>query len=230
MNALLIAVLLLQDKVADEAFKKAEESLEKAKTLQVVIARTETGKPHLSLKLKEGNKFLLQFETGMGIMDKASVISDGSEMLISTPLRTKATRRKTPPSLDGAAKAALFRGGSDGLKTLAEGLVWKADLSDKGFDFKTIFRVSELARTDPGDSTQNFHFTLTKRESWRDPDLWESDWVGVRLHVKSDGSQLLDRAENAVGKSAWRASETYKEFILNADIPDETFKLPEEKK
>jgi hypothetical protein len=36
--------------------------------------------------------------------------------------------------------------------------------------------------------------------------------------------------ENADGKSHWRASETYKEFILNADIPDETFKLPEEKK
>jgi len=230
MNLLLAAVLLVQDKTAEDAFKKAEETLEKAKTLQVVIVRTETNKPHLSLKLREGNKVLLQFETGMGMMDKASVFSDGSDMVIRTPPRTKATRRKTPPSLEAAAKAALFRGGSDGLKTLAEGLVRKADESDKGFDFKTIFGVSELARTDPGDSTQNFHFTLTKREPWLDPKLWESDWVGVRLHGKSDGSQLLDRVENAVGKSAWRASETYKEFILNADIPDETFKLPEEKK
>jgi len=230
MNLILIAALLVQDKVALDEFKKAEETLEKAKTLQVVIVRTETSKPHLSLKLKEGNKVLLQFETGMGIMDKARVLSDGSGMLIWNQTRRKATRRKTPPSLEAAAKAALFRGGSDGLKTLVEGLERKADESDKGFDFKTIFQVSELARTDPGDSTHNFHFTLTKREPWLDPTVWESDWVGVRLHGKSDGSQLLDRVENADGKSHWRASETYKEFILNADIPDETFKLPEEKK
>jgi hypothetical protein len=85
-------------------------------------------------------------------------------------------------------------------KILVEGLLRKADESDKRFDFKTIFRGSEMARTDPGGLTKNFHFTLTKLETWLDPDKRESAWVGVRLHVKSGGSQLLDRAEGGVGK------------------------------
>jgi hypothetical protein len=229
MNLLLIA-LLVQDKIALDSFKKAEESLEKAKTLQVVISRTSTSKPLLTLKLKEGNKLCLRVEEAGGTLRHASVFSDGNEMSITTPPSRLANRRKTPPSLEAAAKVALFRGGFDGLHSLIEGLLRKADESDKGFDFKTMFGVSELARTDPGDATETFHFTLTKRVTWRDPILGESGWVGVRLRVKSDGSQLLDRAESGVGKVSWSDAETYKEFILNADIPDETFKFPEEKK
>jgi hypothetical protein len=87
MNLLLVAVLLLQDKTAENAFRKAEESLEKAKTFQVVMTGTPTGKPRLTLMLKEGNKLSLWFEVAGGLIGRASVFSDGNEMSIITPPR-----------------------------------------------------------------------------------------------------------------------------------------------
>jgi len=113
MSLLLGAALLMQDKSAEETFKKIEERIERAKTLDVkfkfelsVTGAKSTSQGGGSLTLKEGNKFKVTgFRSGQ--KDEFEMVSDGKKML-RTPFGDS-TPTETPANLGRLITGGLAR-------------------------------------------------------------------------------------------------------------------------
>src|SRR5436190_2306720 len=84
MNVLLAAVLLVQDKSAEETFKRIEDSILHAKTISVTIRRAETeawGEEKRTMLLKDGNKFRIESQGSIkGKAYETLEICDGARM------------------------------------------------------------------------------------------------------------------------------------------------------
>src|SRR6476620_4302343 len=89
MNLLLAAVLLMQDKTAEDSFNKIEEQILRSKTLRVefILSTEDGGKKRASpgsLLLKEGNKVHFSMDTGETLGPQklvATALCDGTMML-----------------------------------------------------------------------------------------------------------------------------------------------------
>jgi len=231
MNLLLAAVLLMQDKTAEETFKKIEDSITSAKSLSVKIKMTasnrEKGEAQLgsisgTFLLKGDQKLLAEFvATQNGKEQRMSVVCDGQYMQGRSIALPQPVEYESQPRFRNYLELAFVRGGGSGLMSMTAiycGLVHAARKMEQ--DPKKMVAVTGLeSGKDAGgvylkfDSKMDHFGPLMKNTLWYDPLTYKP--------LKS----VLSAVENGA-----TMTEVYEDFILNADIPDEKFKLPEEKK
>jgi outer membrane lipoprotein-sorting protein len=237
MELLLAAVLLLhnptrdclQDKSAEETFKDIEENIAKAKTVsltfkaEVVLKKrgvesiqTMEGTAHF----KEGNKAnLFAVSKAQGREEDYSAISDGSRLRRRAG-KADAETMNAPEGFVERFEMAFARAGM----SLAFFMTQRPSTADgeKGQDVKKAIDISDFKH---GEDNSSLSYKLRFPET--EPDLVAS--CVLRYDPKT--LRLLGRKTTIKrnGVDAGVFTDTYDEFILNADIPDEKFKLPAEK-
>jgi outer membrane lipoprotein-sorting protein len=224
MSALLAIALLFQEKTAEETFKKIEDTVHNAKTVRVKFAfearKKEADKPTIvaegTVLLKQGNKV---FATESFLIDGKKVdkkqISDGSKMAFWVNDRRE---DKVTPKNEGAKFLnGVLRAGYVQAQLIKVNFIPLDPKSDPGdLDPRELFiLLSDFAFgvDDKEAKTMTYKFKDyegVQGKIWYDPKTWK----------------LLKRTIEYSGSDAGLAVETYPEFTLNADIPDETFKLP----
>jgi hypothetical protein len=226
MNLLLAAVLLMQGNPAEETFKQIEDGIEKAKSIHVGIEAV------VEWKVKPRNN---QSATGTLMAAEGNRVSEYLKMIQQGFIFDSETR------CDGKAVWAALKGivpvepssvrSNFNAKVARVGILLSSllirdqDLK-KGEDLKRSVALSNFQQGD-GDATGK---TLTYTLSFSGP--LKDMSAEVTLWYEGGSLKLLKRVsvikEKGVDKGT--VTETYKIFVLNADIPDEKFKLPEEKK
>jgi hypothetical protein len=249
MNLLLAAVLLVQDKSAEEIFKSIEETVQKAKTIRVKCRTvseanipgygrepaTTTGE----LFLRDGNRAAYYGETAeVGGIRQSFLRSDGTRMLgwegkkLQEVTPTNITV-EVPKTLKSEMTSLLIRysTGASGEIILGRVLPWRSKGRGPDADEEEAreFTPSGFEHAQGDGKTQSLTYKLTgmvkahphqfrdvKVQMWYDP----AKLVPVRRIIACEFTE----GGNCTN------TETYEEFTLNADIPDEKFKLPDEKK
>jgi outer membrane lipoprotein-sorting protein len=242
---LLLAAALLQDQTAEETFKKIENLLAKAETASVrykceaiaVRKGREADNPVKSessglLLIKKGNK--LRLSTDAPGEERITILSNGVEIEIRerTVERDDAPpRRATPKELATSFATATARVGIAPAQLLYTLARMKGDELLEEMDFVRLFEVSDFK---PGEAEKDlksirFRFkAATKRAEtigeatlWYDPVTYKPV---KRTMSFDDGIGNKKKPSSIV-----TLTETYAEFTLNTDIPEDKFKLPPEK-
>jgi outer membrane lipoprotein-sorting protein len=231
MNLLLAAVLLLQDNSAKETWKKVEDTVLAAKTVRIKF-QWEPQMKEGALKgkdayasgvllVKQGNLFSLRAELKSEQRDlEVEILSDGSSLYRKLDLLN--TRRDpVPPNLGrgflvSSVRASIMMSVSFsqlgrpkvGTEDLEKYLAHPVEVSDvqDGADDKGAKTLEYKIRVRPGQTASI--------RVWYDPKTFLPQKRSIRREDQDAGT----------------ITETFEEFVLNADIPDEKFKLPEEKK
>ena len=225
---------------AEETFKKIEEAIEHANTISVrmiyqrgdsvlgkVDEEEQNQKIGCTMLLKEGNKINISAQRSWiftGPTD-LSVISDGTRMHVTDALGITKSG-ESPKGLTAGFRTILSRVGYFGSQhhiprgpTLAK----DAEPDLKKFleeDLKQVFMASSFKAG--GEKNQPWiKYVLRVRDEdaaqvtlWYDPKIFKP----LKRHVSFSEPDLNFTITH---------TETYEEFTLNADIPDEKFKLPE---
>ncbi|MBI3854164.1 MAG: hypothetical protein HY293_00575 [Planctomycetes bacterium] len=238
MNLLLAAVLLLQDKTAEEAFQKIGETIEKAKTLSVRIKVELTasvgGQPAKAessgtLLLKDPNK------ANLHLTGKFSAAGQEREMVTrfvtdGQKIEAENLGEKTSPAknIKGGFKPLLSRSGvAFGISPVLSqsyGPDRKPIASD--LDLLKAFELSDFKKGSDDAGTKTLAYVLKMRvfedeqrhcnvKLWYDPKTWKI------LKRTFDVTLGPDKGTHL--------TETYEEMALEVDIPDEKFRLPAEK-
>lgn len=240
MNLLLAAVLLTQDKTAEEAFNRIEEQIVKAKTLSVKCRfvidtqRADTAErlegPAVLL-LKEGNKISYTVKQPLGGSDKTLVIiSDGSKATWNSGSKWESVV-ECPENFETKLRVLLARAGVVSTPTQASA-PWLFIVQLKN-DFKKLCQVSNFKQgPDDGDAKTLTYslvdFDFREMSNTKNP---PARTVEIKLWYDPKTYKAIKRVmtfKNAEGEGT--LTETYLEFLVNPDMPDEKFKLPEKEK
>jgi outer membrane lipoprotein-sorting protein len=220
----------MQDKTAEETFKNIEETIHKAKTVSITfraeavlkkrgieITRVMEGTVHF----KEGNKANIFAVTKVqGREEDYSSISDGKRVRRRAG-NEGAETMETPSDFVERFETAFSHAGIYYGFLLTQRP--SATEAKKAQDVKKFFDISDFKHGEDGGSLS---YTLRFPES--DPGLVAScvlryDPKTLKLLGRKLTLKRRDVDEGVI-------TDTYSDFTLNADIPDEKFKLPEEKK
>jgi type II secretion system protein G len=223
MNLLLAVAILLQDKAAEEAFQKIADTFEKAKTVTLEF-KAEVGQKRGNadaafllegtLLLKEGRKVNLTARTRtQGMEDDFAAVCDGEQIFHRNGKRSPVT--KDAPKEFAAHLAAMFsRGGM--FMTFADNMRPVAKSGNQ--DPKTLYAPLNLKQGEDDKDAKTLVYGLKFPEGEMDcvlrydPKTWIPS--GRTMTVKQNGAE------------AGTIRETYKTFVLDAELPDEKFKLP----
>jgi hypothetical protein len=225
MGELLATTSFEQEATAEEAFRKIEETIEKAKTVTVkFIAELLPAKDSLVTETKaegslllSGDRVRLEFSFVSGGLwrEDSVLVSDGRMMELKLS-GSEYSKMKTPANIRSLLTRTLVRGG------FVLGDFYLAPLNcekKKASDLKEFFPISELkCGSDEGKlKTLTYSVTNDKPDTaevrlWYDPLNWKL--TKRSISVNRDSRIVV-------------AIEEYKEFTLNADIPDERFEPPE---
>jgi outer membrane lipoprotein-sorting protein len=236
MDVLLAVLLLLQEKTAEDSFNKIEETLANAKSIQVKFscsfAPSKEGnavKASASgtLLLKEGNKVKLESHLlWNGAVQDLTLVSDGIRRHIERKQGDQVIRppaSPTPASMGLHYVRTLTRVGLTPAQVLQ--YIFFADAArSKGAPLASTFTASEF--TPGGDGIDKDAIKFNVQRDGAD----QTGNVVVRFDPKTFALRNLVVTFKGAEDITWVLTETYSEFTLNADIPDEKFKLPEEKK
>lgn len=234
MNLAMITALLFQAET-DEVLKKLELALKSARTLHVKFSaegiqgldKKGPFSAEGSVFLREGNR--IAFEGKMRSFDKRLsflLISDGSEVVTRID-QAGAVKGKSPSQLgDDFIRLMVRVGPTRGFQTM------QFAASQPTYSAERLQEVDAWSAFEAGRdgvlSTVSFK-KATELEGVKHTGfakLW-FDATNGRLVKRS----VERRTEGGKwGPSALNYTETITEFILNADVPDEKFKLPEGKK
>jgi outer membrane lipoprotein-sorting protein len=224
MTLILAAALLLQDKTAEDAFKKIDEAVVKAKTVRLEF-KTEmtqvTGGADLvltsegTLLFKGDDKvcYSTRMKDPRG-EEEMTLASDGLQLRVRTGKKLRSPRESTK-EFASDFKAQFVRGGA----YLAYGSSLrpksKTEESRKQFEPQNLRQGED----DQEAKTLLYQLKLSNQE------------IDVTLRYDPKTFLPLGRS-GAVRKNGVEAGtlrETYKEFALDADLPDEKFVLEEKK-
>ena len=225
MTALLAAILLAQEKSGEETLKKLEELILNAKTVtvkyhyDVEARRSDTAVrcqgPGLVL-LKHEDKSLHYTKRPFLEFDTESLsISDGTDH--GWKLDDAWDKRPTPVAKGTGRKdrLSLVRGGAMGLVAP----VYLDDLEAKskaiGITASTENEMLLISY-----KIQLEHGKVSDIKLWCDPKT-----LLPKKRIYSFFSEVSDE-KSRVTKTEGTATETYEQFVLDAEIPDEKFKLP----
>jgi outer membrane lipoprotein-sorting protein len=235
MTLLLAALLLVQDKTAQEAFNRIEETIEKAKTVSVKftteIKRADAPKADPTdavasgtILLKEGNKAYVNFTMGdLGLEKGLLLISDGAKVVGKAA--TLEGKGIDPPSdMKRQLGSAVARYPQVPLALSLWRVMIIPPARGGETDLSKIVTLSDFESSEDDGKAKTLKYKLMfkgknnslQAKLWYDPISYA---ILKRTFVSGDG-----KADGNV------ITETYEEFILDVDIPDEKFKLPEEKK
>jgi outer membrane lipoprotein-sorting protein len=232
MDLLVATVILCQDKTAEDTFRKIEETIQKAKTLSIKFhfkAAKLTSDEELELDgtflSKDGNRIRLECSTLRGELKRELpiIVSDGSR--VASFADGKIRQEKEASHNFNATLAVLTtRGGVVSLMAGIQSLLVgeKKDTPNAG-EAMSITEI-EMGEDDGAMKTLNYKTVIKLPPS-------RTASVEVRLWYEPESLKLVKRTMSHKGKSgSGTITETYNEFTINADIPDEKFKVPEEKK
>jgi type II secretion system protein G len=224
MNLLLAAAILLQDPVADEAFRKIEESFEKAKSLRLrfkvdVVQKRPQGDSTFALEgaalLKEGNRMHFTGHTKIGAVEEDFLAISNGTRLFQQSGKTGATHKDAPANLVDSFKAAATRGGT--FLAFAQSL--RPGRKDQ--DPKKEYEILALKQGEEDKDAKTLLFGL----HFPDVDL------ACTLRYNPKNFLPLGRVMTVKqkGMDAGSIRESYDEVVIDAEIPDLTFKLPEDR-
>jgi outer membrane lipoprotein-sorting protein len=215
MIVLVALALLLQEKTAEETFRKIEEQIESAGSVSVRykvegMADGEKSQMSLTLLLKEGNKVRLTIQGDRrGKEISGELICDGER--VGMP-GGKEKPEKAPPGFKNSNATILVRSGS--LSALQYITLWGRDLGKE----KTTLQVSDFKADSDDGNAKTIRYRLRVGKSELETKLWYDPKTHAILKRRFSGK--ADGAECSV-------METYDEFLLNTEIPEERFKLRE---
>jgi outer membrane lipoprotein-sorting protein len=178
----------------------------------------DAAKSTISLLLKDDNKVRVELTMRMGGRERrGNIISDGSKLRIRFD---SGDTQETPAATRVLWNRMLVRTG------LMVGTFLFQDSVGNGktVDPKDFLPVSDVKKGDDDGTAKTLTFTVT---------LGGNDTAEVRLWYDPITFRIQKRTVLAKSKGKpdqGSISETYEDFTLNAEIPDEKFKLPEEKK
>lgn len=236
MEVLLAALLLAQDRTPEDTFKKIEETLEKAKTIQVGFScsftpskegNTVKASASGTLLLKEGNKVKLESHLlWNGVVQDLTLVSDGTRRQIERKQGDQVTRPRaspTPTSMGLHYVRTLARVGMTPSQVLQ--YIFFADAArSKGALPESTFTASEFKAGGEGADKDAIMFNVQRDGAD------QTAKVVLRYDPKTFALRNLVVTFKGAEDMTWVVTETYSEFTINAEIPDEKFKLPEEKK
>jgi outer membrane lipoprotein-sorting protein len=230
MNLFLAVAMVVQGGTPEEAFKRIGETLEKARTvrlkfkLEVVLPKdgddtkwTVSG----AILFKEGNKVKLKYEgaAGDGLIRDNWVVSDGTKVRIKKENAfTDSAQWDTPRTLISELSVWLLRYGVLDIY----GVPYR--LEYRGLDPKEMLKVSAFKFGEKGQEGSTLAFNL---QSGTDGTVAEINlWYDPKTFVPLKRTLVIP-IPGAIPQKG-RVTETYEECLLNADLPDETFRFPKE--
>jgi outer membrane lipoprotein-sorting protein len=231
MNLLIACTLLLQDKTAEETFKKIQETFATANTLTFkfnvkVVKAIGGGESALkgTILFKEGNRMRCDFSILLngGSQREMLVVSDGSKVAALADGRNR-EEKEVSKDFNATLAAVITHGGVlsfiAGFHSLFAGEK-KGALNAEKAPSVTEIKTGE----DDGDmKTLSYKTVIT-------PLAAQPATFDVRLWYEPKSLRLVKRTMSYRSETESRIfNETYEEFTLNADIPDEKFKLPTDK-
>ena len=221
MHLLAALALFLQDKTAEESFKKIEETIDKAKTVSVkfkVDGHYKQGERETKVQmsgtiaLKEGNKAHIAYKRRIGEQETdADFVSDGKKS------KTKGGGTEDAPgNITSNFKVAVSQIGVFFSSRAAS--VEEHNGVRKEVMWKERFLVSEI-KVGPDDKDAK---TLTYKLK-----VGSGEALDVQIWYEPRTWRILKRtlSGNSGGKEV-AFTEVYEECLLEVDIPDEKFKLP----
>ena len=228
MNLLLAAVLLLQDKTAEETFKKIEETVSATKTLtfkfDVKLVKAIGGEESVlrgTILLKKGNRMWCDSAVLKGSSQKKMLfVSDGSKVAAVADGRTFEAK-ETSRDFNASLTALITRAGAVNVIAGITSLLF-----GEGLNVEKPPSVTEIKSGEDDGTMKTLRYTTVMT-----PLAGRPATLDVRLWYEPKSLSLVKRTMRYRSETdALIYSETYEEFTLTADIPDEKFKLPVEKK
>jgi len=210
MISLMAAVVLLQQETAEETFKRFEQTLVRAKSLRLryrldlaVGNQSVTGTG--IVLLKDGNKARI---TLTGAKGNPWAVSDGTKVTVDArqAIMDGATF-DTPKELNIRVATKMVRWGMLDLPDFPRRIkVYDVDPKEK-------LKVSDFKFGDKDGDLQTLTYVVQEGNGQADLKLWVDP-----------KSLALKKRTLSVAKMNATATETYEEFTLNGEIPDEMFK------
>jgi len=241
MNTLLALALLIQDQSAEDAFKKLEDAVENAHSVAMRFSLDGTvTRGNEKIKVTAKGTLLLKGSSLVSISRTVQLgddqepaemavkfTSDGTQMSFDFPeLKHNANLDKKTLSV-ARFKSSLVRVGA----STTVGFIGTYDPSKKegGVLSKEAILVSDLKEGAKSNHGKTLTYTLryVEPKTAGDPDKP----FNVVLEYDPLSWKILSRVVTYKGEAGeQRIQETYQDFTLNSDIPDEKFKLPHDKK
>lgn len=226
MGTLLAMALVLQDKSADETFKKIEETIGKAKTLSVKFTYSDTHgddktEGRGTLEMKDGNRLRLLHSLRSGGRDFAfNIHSDGSTLTL--PLGQLPEPRRVPKTLKKGISRAIARAGLTESWFPLRRATAAESVEEVETNLENLFEVFDVKfAVEEGAAQALTYGMLDATSKCR---FTAQLWYNPKTHI------ILKRTlERSGSKGPIRSTETYEEFALDVEIPDEKFKLPDPK-
>ena len=210
MIQLIAALALLQQESAEETFKRLEQSVQKAKslTLKYRLDLTQGGQTATAtgvLFLKEGNKLKV---TIVGAKGNPWTVSDGTKMKVDDRQAVlDGAEWDTPKDLNAKMTTAFVR---RGLLDLPD---FPGRLRRYDIDPKEKIKVSDFKFGDKDGDLQTLTYVVQEGNGQADLKLWFDP-----------KSLALKKRTLSVARMNAIVTETYEEFTVNGEIPDEIFK------
>jgi hypothetical protein len=210
---------------AEKSFEQLEKAVLRARSLKVTFRFREEaegpGASHVgTLRFREGNKLHFVFPAlGDGLEQESTFISNGSKAVSST---IPGVVMEVPEDSDRLARKILVRLGAAACHLLPTLL--GSDTDRESFS-ETYLQVSEFGYGSPplDKKDRALVFQLVNPG-----DTWPHDhWVSF----DPENFRIIEHQDTGPWHISGRGyEETYLEFVLNEDLPDEEFRLPTEKR
>jgi outer membrane lipoprotein-sorting protein len=231
MNLLLAAAVLLQDKTAEETLKKIETQIEKARTVSLkcnfeisqTLPKTSLLSGSAMVILKRSDRLLLTTRNPDDPEKQiARLICNGERLRCFSP-ELADSHLHYPANCE-----KIFR---FGISHLGIHLAWDlfgntvpVGTRAPGIDPKLACQISDLKNgADEGSAK-----TLTYLIKVGDDVGWGINTCNIKLSYDPKTYRPLKRIATATGENRERTiTENYSDVILDAEIPDEKFTLPE---
>jgi outer membrane lipoprotein-sorting protein len=230
MNMVLAAVLLLQDKDAEEALKKIEEQILRSKTVRMEFSLS-TGaddKKNIgsgSLLIKEGNKVRFEMETGEG--EQKTVLKGGSNGTLWWGVWGPLGRSdEVVPTLSLAFRMAFARVSVTMAGSFCIECPIRKDVTT--LDISTMLAISDLKAGDVDGTMKTLSYQVQVNDAFlegaRDP-VRVKAWYDPKTFKPVKRQVTRKRADKEVV-----VLETYTGLAFDEEIPDGKFALPKEDK
>jgi len=210
---------------AEKSFQHLEEVILRARSLKVTFRFREEaegpGAAHVgTLSFRAGNKLHFVFPAlGNGLEEESTFISNGSKAVSST---IPGAVMEVPADSDRLARKILMRLGAAACRVIPTLL---GSETDRESFSETYLQISKFGFGSPPlekkDSALSFQLV-------NPGDTWAHDhWISF----DPETFRIIEHQDTGPWQISNRGyEESYLEFVLNADLPDEDFRLPSEKK
>lgn len=221
---LILALSLLQDKAAEELLKKVESVVAEASTVQADF--TLEGMPERpnekapgvtgTIKIKKGNKVRISAELAPPGVEKQllEIFSDGDRRL--SALNGIVETAASPKTFEADIRAVF--GWVPVLSLVAD------NGAAVGVPLRDFFKASDFKVGEDDGGLRTLDYSLSSK-------LSESAKAGVRIWIDPKTCLVTKRRiSSPKDRSVTVMTETLAKVTLNAELSDDTFRLPEAKK